>query len=253
MVKSSIVVLASLVVLTLQGCSSDNSGAIGTAERSAHYLVSSSGMTLYTFDKDTLNKSNCDAACQKKWPHFEGQDTASEDIKVIEGTNHLTYRKHPLYYFFKDKTEGDTLGNHVKGVWDVVYAPAGTNDTQTKLSSKTLKQTYLTDKEGRALYTFDKDENGVSHCYDTTPTSKEGCESIWPVFYGETLGKVPAGTKASDFTTITRDSAKAKSGASVKQTAYKGMPLYYFAPDQKNSGSTKGDWVKGVWHLVDID
>jgi len=268
MKKMTKIAMASVACMALVGCSDsydDNKNVENVApvtaptselkvlNRNAKFLTDTDSMSLYIFDKDMLNTSNCDAECQQIWPLFEGADTGSEDIKVLEGTDHLTYRKHPLYYFVNDKALGDILGNNVKNVWHLVYAPAGSTDTQTTLSETNMKQTYLTDKEGRALYTFDKDSENVSNCYDTTPTSGEGCETIWPVFYSADLGALPSGTTAADFAVINRDAAKAKEGEPTQQVSYKGKPLYYFTPDNKEAGSVKGDWVKGVWHLIELD
>ncbi len=47
--------------------------AIGTV------LVDSNGMTLYTFDKDTENKSNCNDKCAEAWPPL----FASADAKAM--------------------------------------------------------------------------------------------------------------------------------------------------------------------------
>jgi predicted lipoprotein with Yx(FWY)xxD motif len=102
----------------------------------------------------------------------------------------------------------------------------------------------LTDKDGRALYTFDKDTNATSNCYGA-------CEETWPIYNVANLDSLPTTLKTSDFTSISRDTNKSKTGL-LEQTAYKGKPLYYFTPDAKKSGETKGDWIKGVWHLVEI-
>ncbi len=257
------ILLASVACVALVGCGdsysdskkssvSASESALKVLNRNAKFLTDKSAMSLYTFDKDGLDTSNCDAECQKIWPLFTGVNSGSEDIKVLQDSDHLAYRKHPLYYFIKDMAPGDILGNNVKNVWHLVYAPAGSTDAQTALSDISMKQTYLTDKDGRALYTFDKDTENVSTCYDTTPTSGSGCESVWPVFYSADLGKLPTGTTAADFKVIDRDIARAKKGEPIQQVTYKGKPLYYFTPDNKEAGSVKGDWVKGVWHLVEL-
>lgn len=119
------------------------------------------------------------------------------------------------------------------------------------LSTTIIKQTFLTDKDGRALYTFDNDTKDVSNCYDSTPTSGTGCESTWPVFYSDDLGNLPVGVSSADFAVIDRDTARAKQGEPIQQVTFKGQPLYYFTPDNKEAGSVKGDWVKGVWHLIE--
>jgi len=245
--------LLSLVTLAMIGCgdsyssknneSSDNN-SLKSLDRTVKFLTDTNGMSLYTFDKDGLNTSNCDAECQKQWSLFRGADTTNDNIKVLQGSDHLAYRKHPLYYFVNDKAIGDVKGDNIKNVWYLLYAPTGSNDTQTEFSAETMTQTYLTDKDGRALYTFDKDTNGTSNCYGT-------CEDTWPVYYASSIGTVPTGLNKVDFTTISRDANKSKEGI-LKQTAYKGQALYYFTPDAKKSAKTKGDWVKGVWHLVEI-
>lgn len=244
--------LLSLATFTLIGCGDSYSDKASTSDtnnlksldRTIKFLTDTNGMSLYTFDKDALNKSNCDVDCQKIWPLFRGADTTSADLKVLEGTDHLAYRQHPLYFFANDNAIGDVNGDNVKNVWHLVYAPANSNDSQTAFSAETMTQTYLTDKDGRALYTFDKDTAGVSNCYGA-------CEDTWPIYYNATVSSVPTGLSASDFTTITRDANKSTTGL-LNQTAYKGKPLYYFTPDAKKSGEFKGDWVKGVWHLVEI-
>lgn len=103
---------------------------VKTKDGIGSYLVDDKGMTLYLFKKDTAGKSACGAAngCLEKWPVFladtapaAGIDNAA--IGVItrdDGTKQTTYKGLPLYYFFKDKAAGDTLGQGVNNVWFVV-------------------------------------------------------------------------------------------------------------------------------------
>lgn len=93
---------------------------------------------------------------------------------------------------------------------------------------------YLTDIKGMTLYYFKKDSPGKSVC--------EGpCAQKWPLFYQEKV-EAKDGLKAADFDTITRADGK-------KQTAYKGMPLYYFFKDAK-PGDIAGQGVNEVWYVV---
>ena len=73
------------------------------------------------------------------------------------------------------------------------------------------------------------------------------------MFYSADLGTLPAGTSADDFGVIDRNVTKAKPGEPTQQVTYKGKPLYYFTPDNEEALSTKGDWAKGVWHLVELN
>lgn len=88
----------------------------------------------------------------------------------------------------------------------------------------------LANKEGRTLYTFDKDAPGKSNCYG-------GCATAWPPF-----AVANAALAGGDFTIVARDDGTA-------QWAYKGKPLYFFAGDAK-PGEINGDKQGGVWHAI---
>ncbi|CAM3798546.1 hypothetical protein [Bordetella tumulicola] len=88
----------------------------------------------------------------------------------------------------------------------------------------------LVDNAGMTLYTFDKDADGKSACYDQ-------CAKAWP----PVTASADAQTKG-DLSIITRDDG-------TKQWAYKGKPLYLFVKDSK-PGDKTGDNVKDVWHIV---
>lgn len=212
---------------------------LSSLQREVRYLTDTAGMSLYTFDKDTLGMSNCPniEGCEATWPAFT-TPVVRDDFGMAGA--YTSYYQHPLYYFSKDGQPGDVKGDDVKQVWHLVYPLKGFTETdEVKLSAGNRKQTYLTDKDGNALYTFDKDDVNVSNCYGM-------CEQIWPVLKGEiSAGSLPDGVAAADFATTTRSDG-------TTQATYKGMPLYYFANDTA-AGDTNGDWVKGVWHLIEIN
>lgn len=85
-------------------------------------------------------------------------------------------------------------------------------------------------REGRSLYTFDKDSAGKSNC-------NGGCASAWPAFSVANPALADA-----DFSVIKRDDG-------TLQWAFKGMPLYFFAGDSK-PGEVNGDKQGGVWHVL---
>lgn len=95
------------------------------------------------------------------------------------------------------------------------------------------KGSYLADFQGMSLYVFDNDlASGKSTCYDT-------CATKWPAY---SSGAVAETNLPANITVQTRTDGS-------KQFAYKGRPLYYYAPDQK-PGDILGDGIGGVWHLV---
>lgn len=88
----------------------------------------------------------------------------------------------------------------------------------------------LTDASGMTLYIFDKDQPGVTNCYDQ-------CAANWPPLMADASAQAEG-----DFTVVDRTDG-------TKMWAYKGWPLYYWK-DDKAPGDITGDGVGGVWHLA---
>ncbi|MCH9812452.1 MAG: c-type cytochrome [Epsilonproteobacteria bacterium] len=230
------------------------SDSIQVLQRDTSYITDADGNALYRFDNDTLGVSNCtdvsvdgQPSCLDIWPIFTAEDLTSDDLTGLEANaSHTAFRSHPLYYFTPDENITDTKGDWVKDVWHLVYPPMAFNITpDVQLSAEAKTQNYVTDDAGMALYTFDKDEPNKSNCTDESIDGAPSCLSVWPIAYLDVSSELPVGTTASDFGEILREDGK-------KQTTYKQDPLYYFTPDTQ-SGDVKGDWVKGVWHLVEIN
>jgi predicted lipoprotein with Yx(FWY)xxD motif len=109
---------------------------------SSDILTSKTGMTVYTFDKDSAGKSNCNAACLALWPAVPVADAPSADrdfgsIQRDDGTQQLAYKNQPVYYFIKDKKPGDANGDNVKGVWHVIpkHAPSASREPNSYYGS----------------------------------------------------------------------------------------------------------------------
>ncbi|MDE4132559.1 hypothetical protein PXK00_05530 [Phaeobacter sp. QD34_3] len=88
------------------------------------YLMDAQSMTLYTFDKDQKNVSNCYDDCATKWPPLFGEAGMElpKGYSVIarkDGSTQVVYKGQPLYLWFKDQNPGDMTGDGVKGVWHI--------------------------------------------------------------------------------------------------------------------------------------
>ena len=90
-------------------------------------LVDSSGMTLYTFDKDMAGsgKSACNGPCATLWPPamVAADGKADGDFSVVardDGTRQWAYKGKPLYHYSADKKAGDMTGDKFRDVWHVV-------------------------------------------------------------------------------------------------------------------------------------
>ena len=82
-------------------------------------------VTVYTFDKDTPNQSNCDPYCASFWPPYRpaASDRPVGDFTIIkraDGSPQWAYKGMPLYTYVKDTKTGDKNGDGVNGVWHVV-------------------------------------------------------------------------------------------------------------------------------------
>jgi predicted lipoprotein with Yx(FWY)xxD motif len=94
-------------------------------------------MTVYLFESDHGAASSCSGECANVWPPVTtqgapvtGGGASSADIGTItraDGTKQVTYKGHPLYYYVKDKDNGDAYGQGVKafGAAWYVLAPSG--------------------------------------------------------------------------------------------------------------------------------
>jgi predicted lipoprotein with Yx(FWY)xxD motif len=86
-------------------------------------LVAANGKSLYMFAKDKASQSSCYGSCEKFWPPYlttgspkAGTGVTKAWLGVIhrsDGANQVTYRTHPLYFFAKDATAGQTGGEGV--------------------------------------------------------------------------------------------------------------------------------------------
>ena len=128
---------------TTQSASASASGGstvlIGTKKAKKLGRILDAGpkhMTVYLFEADKGGKSTCTGACAGAWPPVTGVGKAASgampsDLGTIsrpDGTKQVTYKGHPLYFFDKDKDDGDAYGQGSKGFgadW-YVLKPNGT-------------------------------------------------------------------------------------------------------------------------------
>ena len=98
-------------------------------------LTDTEGRTLYLFDRETTDRSECFGACAEAWPPFytEGEPQASKgvDQELLGTTDHegrdlVTYNGHPLYYYVNEGPN-EVLCQNVEefgGLW-LVVEPGG--------------------------------------------------------------------------------------------------------------------------------
>jgi predicted lipoprotein with Yx(FWY)xxD motif len=229
------------------------------------HMVDAAGNTLYYFARDLSGTNNCTGGCASVWPIFyEPNLVVSGDLKASDfatittssGQTQTTYKGWPMYYYapadasgqFVREKPGQVTGDKVGSVWFTMRPDYNLLLARTNVTNKTTNVTglksFLIDSQGRTLYTFAKDQSSPS----TQPTNcTGGCATVWPV-YGDAPKVMPSSLKSSDFGSITRTDGPG--GAARQQTTYKGLPLYYYTPDNSARNTVEGDGVGNVWAVA---
>jgi len=116
------VVLAALFIAACATTTQDKT----PADVRNNMLVGESGMTLYTFDRDTAGsgKSACNGPCATNWPPLivigDAKPVAGYTIVVRDdGRKQWAYKGKPLYFWAKDAKPGDTTGDNFNNVWHI--------------------------------------------------------------------------------------------------------------------------------------
>lgn len=267
MKKSNVglILLSSLSMSVLLGCGGSESSdtdttfptqvappTVNVINDSGSLIIAESGLSLYTFDNDSVNSSTCKGTpkdtdtCAGKWPPLlAGNDAVATDIMTIitrdTGDTQWAYKGKPLYQWFEDNAQGDINGDGVGGVWHLArpmpLTNAIINGVATYIGNKTIASvtdsagilnTVRINKEGFTLYTFDNDPIDDSVCAST-------CFNTWPPLLADegSMAMAPL-----SLITTTKGNV---------QWAYKGKPLYFFTNDVA-AGDVNGDEVGNVWH-----
>jgi predicted lipoprotein with Yx(FWY)xxD motif len=97
----------------------------------------------------------------------------------------------------------------------------------------------LVDESGRTVYLFEKDQGSSSTCYNA-------CANVWPPVTTSAKPQATGQTKSGKLGTTQR-----KNG--TMQVTYNGHPLYYYAPDDHQPKSHKGQDIKSfgaAWYVL---
>lgn len=228
--------------------------AVMDVDDNGSIILSAQGLSLYTFDNDTLGKSVCEGtpdnmdSCAGKWPPLLAGSAAqvTDNMTLIsrsDNTLQWAYKDMPLYHWHLDTVQGDVGGDGVNNVWHLAR-PMPVNVSTIKgvasyVANHTVATVMSTDdvltperaaKHGFTLYTFDNDPVDESVC-------KGPCINAWPPILAD------GGAKAQWPLTLI-DVADDQ-----QQWAYKGKGLYLFVGDNER-GDINGDNVKDVWHIA---
>jgi predicted lipoprotein with Yx(FWY)xxD motif len=108
----------------LAACATSPSSAQMPAKVADGVFVGPNGMTLYTFDRDTMGsgKSVCNGPCATNWPPLMASagDAASGEWSIVtrdDSSRQWAYQGKPVYYWARDAKPGDRTGDGVNNAW----------------------------------------------------------------------------------------------------------------------------------------
>jgi len=124
-----------LILTTLATAFAANVAIAQSITETNGILADASGRTLYTFDKDAGNKSNCNGECVALWPPFMAKEGARTNagFSVItrdDGSKQWSMNEKPLYFFAADVQAGDARGDGQGGVWHVIRGAGKRSETK---------------------------------------------------------------------------------------------------------------------------
>jgi predicted lipoprotein with Yx(FWY)xxD motif len=125
--KSKLKIVTRITLASLLTAAATLTQAAEAVKFQGDVLVAANGMTLYTFDKDSANKSNCNDGCLKAWPALmAAADTKiSGELSIItrdDGSKQIAMNGKPLYFYVADQKIGDVTGDGSGGVWHAIRA-----------------------------------------------------------------------------------------------------------------------------------
>ncbi len=209
------------------------------------------GFTLYTFDNDTAGVSNCTDTCLTNWPALmahagaEASGPFSLILRPDGTTTQWALNGSPLYFYAGDTAAGDINGDEANDLWHIARVPPVAVDSHPEQDQIFVAWGNLVDVNGApddqyagfTLYTFAEDTEGVSTCFG-------GCADIWPPLYASADA-----TDFGDFTVTQRDDPATTDddALNIRQWAYQGQPLYFYAGDTQ-PGDVTGEY--GTWFFA---
>ena len=130
-----------LILATLATAFTANVAIAQSVTEANGILADASGRTLYTFDKDAGNKSNCNDGCAANWPPFlvkEGDSTPATFSVITrdDGTRQWAVNGKPLYFFAADVNAGEAKGDGKGGVWHVIRGESKRSETKPAAATR---------------------------------------------------------------------------------------------------------------------
>ena len=226
-------------------------------------VVNEKRYSVYTYDKDGPNMSNCTGPCANTWQPVLAPASAQPqgEWAVIErspGVRQWTFRKKPIYTFTEDQSPASQGGSDMPG-WHNVYTQFAPKPPAEFTQQVTYAGDVLADKNGKTIYFYTCGDDSQDQMSCDTPESPQVYRiaiagggnwdralKMWPYV------TAPANAKSTnkvwsvmDIDPKTGRRATAGQPGSVHVWAYRDRPLYTYAGDKAPGdmeGNATGEW-----------
>jgi predicted lipoprotein with Yx(FWY)xxD motif len=219
------------------------------------------GYSVYTWDGDRPNKSNCDEACLRSWQPVLAPEVgamAREEWTVIErspGVRQWAFRGSPLYTYAHDPKPGNQHGVDVPG-WNIVFTQKNPAPPPEFTQQDSAAGVVLADSKGKTIYIYHCGDDAADQLlcdHPDTPQeyryavcgagSQARCLTTFPyvIAMNGAKGANEAWTvKAID--PATGKSAKPGQADALQVWAYLDRPVFTFARDERPGAVRAHTW-----------
>jgi predicted lipoprotein with Yx(FWY)xxD motif len=226
-------------------------------------VVNEKRYSVYAYDRDEPNKSNCVDACARTWIPMIAPASAQPQgewtiFQRAPGVRQWAFRTKPVYSFSEDTSAASLAGGDIPG-WNNVYTQVAPKPPAEFTVQMSLAGDVLADARGRTIYyyTCGDDSQDQMSC-DTMESPQvyriaiagggnwDRALTNWP--YVEASANAKPTSKSWSVVYVdpkTGRRAEANQAGALRVWAYRGRPLYTYAGD-KEPGDLEGNGI-GEW------
>lgn len=224
-------------------------------------VVNMNGYSVYSWDGDEPNKSNCRDECLTDWTPVPAPENVTElagwtSFERAPGVKQWAFRGNPLYTYNYDHDARSFMGADVPGWHNVYTQRALPPPEEFTVQDADFGGQVLADSRGRTLYLYNCIEDtfaqlGCDHPAATQAYRLAICGNGDPELCGETFPYVMAPDAASSVSTLwsvmaidpnTGHIAAPGERDALRVWAYRGRPVYTYAGDA-DAGTTNGEGI----------
>ena len=223
-------------------------------------ITTREGWSVYAYDKDARNKSNCTGVCLDGWqpvsaPAYSRPVGEWTIIERSPGVTQWAFRGKPVYRHLTDRKLHSMDGSDIAG-WQNVYTQTGPKPPAEFAVKDTLIGLVLGDKNGKTLYRYRCSDDALDQQLCDYPEAPQAyrfaicgggdvdrCLKTFPYVVAAPGAK--SGNKTwttMDINPRTGKVAAAGEAGALHVWAYRGRPVYTFAGDKKSADILAHAW-----------